>query len=137
MKPKTNDPFLRQFFDRVPADVAGTFTDDQLDAVKLAFGARTRGSHAVDIRLPIPLLVSRFYIVFLAGGERRPGKRRQLERALRPVWTIANAIVVLAFLVLLTGATFGVLYAGKRALGIDLFPGIDMLPDKTIERMLK
>jgi hypothetical protein len=60
-----------------------------------------------------------------------------LERALRPVWTPANAMIILAFLVLLTGATFAVLYAGKRALGIDVVPGVDILPDKTIERMLK
>jgi hypothetical protein len=137
MKPKTHDPFFRLFFDRIPAGVADTFTDDQLDAIKLAFGARTRGSHAVDIRLSIPLVVRRVYVVFLAGDERRPEMRRRLERAIRPVWTTANAMVILAFLVLLTGATFAAVYAGKRALGIDVVPGVDMLPDKTIERMLK
>jgi hypothetical protein len=137
MKPKTHDPFFRLFFDRIPAGVADTFTDDQLDAIKLAFGARTRGSHAVDIRLSIPLVVRRVYVVFLAGDERRPEMRRRLERAMRPVWTTANAMVILAFLVLLTGATFAAVYAGKRALGIDVVPGVDMLPDKTIERMLK
>jgi hypothetical protein len=137
VKRKTDDPFFRQFFDRIPTDVADTFTDDQLDAVKLAFATRSRASHAVDIRLSIPLLVRRVYVVFLAGGERRPARRRRSERALRPVWTPANAMIILAFLVLLTGATFAVLYAGKRALGIDVVPGVDILPDKTIERMLK
>ena len=137
MKPKTNEPFFREFFDRVPDDVAGSFTDVQLDAIKLAFGARTRGSHAVDIRLSIPLLIRRVYVVFLAGGERRDDMRRRLERALRPVWTTANAMVILAFLVLLTATTFAAVYAGKRALGIDVVPGVDMLPDQTIERILK
>lgn len=137
VKPKTNDPFFREFFDRVPDDVAASFTDLQLDAIKLAFGARSRDSHAVDIRLSIPLLIRRVYVVFLVGGERRDDRRRELERGLRPMWTPANAMVILAFLVLLTGATFAAVYAGKRALGIDAVPGVDVLPDKTIERVLK
>ena len=137
MKRKTNDPFFRQFFERIPTDVADTFTDDQLDAVKLAFGTRSRGGHAVDIRLSIPLLVRRVYVVFLAGGERRSAGRRRLERALRPVWTAANAMVILAFLVLLTGATFAFLSAGKRALGIGEVPGVDVLADKAIERIVE
>jgi hypothetical protein len=137
VKPKTDDPFFREFFDRVPEDVAASFTDLQLDAIKLAFGARSRGSHAVDIRLSIPLLVRRVYVVFLAGGERRDDMRRRLEGALRPVWTTANAMVILAFLVLLTAATFAAVYAGKRALGVDVVPVVDMIPDKTIERMPK
>ena len=37
------DPFLRTFFSRIPKDVAASFTAAQLDAVKLAFGARYRG----------------------------------------------------------------------------------------------
>jgi hypothetical protein len=28
------------------------------------------------------------------------------------------------------------LYVGKRTLNIDVFPGIDMLPDRSIERVL-
>ena len=33
------DPFLHRFFDRVPADIARSFTPLQLDAIKMVFGA--------------------------------------------------------------------------------------------------
>ncbi len=48
MKPKIDDPFLRHFFDRIPADIAATFTDDQLDAVKLAFGIHTLADKHIE-----------------------------------------------------------------------------------------
>lgn len=34
-----NDPFLRRFFERVPSDIARSFTPSQLDAIKMVFGA--------------------------------------------------------------------------------------------------
>jgi hypothetical protein len=49
------DPFFATFFSRIPEDVACSFTPAQLDAVKLAFGARVRGAHAIDVRLSLPL----------------------------------------------------------------------------------
>lgn len=135
MTATTNDPFLQTFFGRVPADVADSFTPAQLDAIKRAFGARSRGSHAVDLRFSLPLASA--YVVLLVGREHRPASRRAMERALRPVWTLANAIIILTFVLMLLASAFAVLYTGKRTLGIDLFPGIDMLPDQKIERMLK
>lgn len=131
------DPFVRHFFARIPAELADTFTAAQLDAVKLAFGARSRGAHAVDVRLSLPLLSRRFYVVLLAGKERRSRERRLLDRLLRPFWTYANAVVVVAFLLVLAGAAFATVYAVKRALGIDAVPGIDMLPDQALERLLR
>lgn len=136
MNSKTSDPFFAQFFGRIPGDVAESFDEAQLDAVKMAFGARSRGSHPIDIRMSIPLLTRRFYFVFLAGGEHRPAERLALERALRPIWNFANAVIIVSFVLMFLVALAGGLYAGKRALGIDVFPGIDMLPDQKIERLL-
>jgi hypothetical protein len=131
------DPFLQTFFARVPKDVAATFTGPQLDAIKRAFGARSRGAHVVDLRMSIPLGWRWFYVVLLAGPERRTVDRRALERLFRPVWTVANIVVLAAMLMMFAGGLFASLYVGKRALGIDVFPGIDMLPDRTIERLLR
>ena len=36
-----------------------------------------------------------------------------------------------------TGALFAVVYVGKQLVGLNVFPGIDMLPDRTIERLLR
>ncbi|NJO67610.1 MAG: hypothetical protein HC826_01270 [Rhodospirillales bacterium] len=136
MNVTTQDPFLHRFFSRIPGDVAETFNDGQLDAIKRAFGSRTFGVHTVDIRLSMPFGARSFYFVLLAGRERRSRRRLGWERALRPLWTIANVTVVAAFVVVLCLALSTVLYAGKRAAHIDLVPGIDMLNDARIERAL-
>jgi hypothetical protein len=132
-----HDPFFRKFLARVPGDVAATFSDSQLDAVKRAFGARTPGSHTVDLRFSLPLGRRRFYIVLLAGRERRSSRRLIWERAMRPLWTAANAVVMSLFALALCASLFTVLYAGKRAAGIDIVPGVDMLPDAKVERLLR
>jgi len=131
------DPFVEQFFSRIPADVAATFTEAQLDAVKRAFGARTRVAHAVDIRFSVPLVFRSVYVVLLAGGERRRLTRRAVERAFRPFWTAVNALVFGAFGLFAVLALAGVLYAVKTVAGIDVVPGIDMLPDATLKSWLR
>jgi hypothetical protein len=136
MSGETEDPFLRTFFARIPEDVAKSFSRPQLDAIKRAFGARTPGSHAVDLRFSLPLGWRWFYFVLLIGPERRCFGRRELERLFRPLWTVANALIIAVFLLMFMVGGLSVLYVGKRALGIDVFPGIDMLPDRTIERLL-
>ncbi len=116
------DPFVEKFLSRVPADVADTFSDGQLDAIKLAFGARSWGSHAVDIRLSIPLITKQIYLVMLAGRERRTPQRSLLERALHPFSTLANFtfLTITGFGVL--GASVFALYVLKSAFGINLLP---------------
>jgi hypothetical protein len=131
------DPFFAAFFRRIPEEVAPTFTAAQLDAVKRAFGARYRGAHAIDIRLSLPLRRRSLYLVLLAGTERRTFDRRSLERLFRQLSTVANAAVLAVFLVMFTGALFTVLYVGKRLVGLDVLPGVDVLPDRAIERLLR
>jgi hypothetical protein len=132
-----NDPFFEQFFARIPKDVALSFSDAQLDAIKLAFGARTSLSHPVDIRFSIPLFVRRYYLVLLAGRERRPAERLAWERALRPFWNFASTVFFGLLAVLVLGAFVGAAYILKMTLGIDVVPGVDMLPDEQIMRFFK
>lgn len=131
-----DDPFFQQFFSRISADEAASFSDAQLASIKRAFGARTRGSHPLDLRLSVPMGLGRIYLVLLGGPEHRPADRRARERALSPIWKLANAIVVVVFLLMFSASMFALLYTGKRTLGIDLIPGFDALPDRQIERAL-
>lgn len=126
------DPFFAAFFRRIPEEVAPIFT-----AAQLPFGARYRGAHAIDIRLSLPLRRRSLYLVLLAGTERRTFDRRSLERLFRQLSTVANAAVLAVFLVMFTGALFTVLYVGKRLVGLDVLPGVDVLPDRAIERLLR
>lgn len=131
------DLFLRTFFSRIPRDVAASFTPAQLDAVKRAFGARSPGAHGLDLRFSLPLWRRSYYMVLLAGKERRSPERRVLQRLLRPLWNVANVCVVVVFLAMLASAAFTAAYIGKRALNIDVVPGVDMLPDEAIENLLR
>jgi hypothetical protein len=142
----TSDPFLQGFFARVPPEVARSFTPPQLDAIKLAFSAREWRQHAVDIRWTFGAGRWRSYLVLLMGRARRRADGRgprllayladaiggAMERTRRAV----VAMLVAGLLVVGLLVVAGLLYTGKRAMNINVVPGIDMLPDKEIERML-
>lgn len=68
--PPPQNAFLDRFLARVPRDVAGTFTPEQLAAVQRAFGMRFTVDHALDIRWSLRLPWGRFYLVLLFGRER-------------------------------------------------------------------
>jgi len=90
------DPFLEKFYSRIHPSVAQSFTPAQIAAIKLAFGARTWGAHAIDIRLSFPLFWRRFYLVLLAGREQRHPERAR-EGGRHPFATLANAVITVIF----------------------------------------
>lgn len=120
------DPFLQDFFSRIPRPLAASFTAEQLMAVRMAFGARHRGSHAVDLRLSLPLPRNRWYLVLLAGTERRSPSRRQLDRQRYPLRRLGNFVVAVLFAGMLAAAGIGLLYMLKSALGINLFDDLSL-----------
>jgi len=119
--PETDDPFLLRFFARIPDETAASFTDAQLDAIKLCFGARGWGKHRVDIRLSMPMIWRRWYLVLLVGTERRSPDRRAGDRLLYPLATAANAVALVAFSFVLLLPAILAFYVLKSALGVDVF----------------
>ncbi len=116
-----NDPFLEKFFSRIPSATAATFTPAQLAAIRMAFGARSWGSHAIDIRKSFPFFRRRLYFVLLIGGERRTAARLRAEGEL--FGTFGNAIVTLVFIALLIAPLIVGFYLLKTVAGVDLVPG--------------
>ncbi|MEE8246399.1 MAG: hypothetical protein V3S87_03955, partial [Alphaproteobacteria bacterium] len=100
---------------------------------RLTLSAGAARAHFSDIRISIPLITRRLYFVLLAGREHRSRERLSLERGLRSLWLIGNTVVVAALALMLLASAATGLYVGKRAFGINVFPGIDMLPDERIE----
>ncbi len=99
------DPFIRQFFERIPAELRGTFTSPQLAALKMIFGESTGAGHAVDIRLEAPLPLAkkkRLYMVVLSGPDHRGGKRIGklgfFGFAIRVIKRLIVGLLVLSFL---------------------------------------
>ena len=108
--PVSPDGYIARFHASVPADVAATFSQAQLLAIK-DFVINDRVRHAVDIRWTIPLIWFRFFIVVLAGTERRPPERRAAERAARPILTWPNILVIVVFLAMLLTSFVGMHHA--------------------------
>jgi hypothetical protein len=65
------EPFLARFLARVPREVAASFSDALLAAIHRAFGMRYAMEHAIDIRRRLRLPWGRYYLVLLAGRDRR------------------------------------------------------------------
>ena len=107
--PETGGPSSHRAFllAGMPQELAGTFTETQLAAIQRMLEERLPGEPRVDIRLSIPLLRRRCFLVFLAGSERRsPGRRRQ-DRPVHRLWTLANVCVLSFALLLLIPAFIG------------------------------
>ncbi len=79
------DPFLEQFFSRLPEEMHTDFTDRQLAALKSVFGDATRNGHGFDIHLGLstPLIGRGIYMVFLGGRDRRDGQAARRSPARR------------------------------------------------------
>ena len=114
-----NDPALQSLLGRMPAEVAKSFTEEQLSHLHSALGARSWKKHPLDIRstFPIPFAKSRIYFVLLMGRNRRDLSRREKQ-----ISAITFALFVTVFIGLSTLLGLMVLYLIKWKLGIDLFP---------------
>jgi len=111
------DASLVKLLERMPKDVQQSFTEDQLSSLKLAIGARTWGSHAVDVRSTVRFFRYRYYYVFIAGRNRREVSQREKLVAL-----YIQVMFVTGFVLVCSAFAILILYLVKSALGIDIFP---------------
>jgi hypothetical protein len=65
------DPFLQHMFARMSPGAKFLFTPDQIAEIRKAFSARRCGNHALDCRHSIRLFGKSYYLILLAGRERR------------------------------------------------------------------
>lgn len=84
----------------LPPHIAASLDPQQLDALQVAFHQALleqtrRRRHPVDLRISLPFIGSRFYLVLLAGPERRSRERLASDRQLHPIWTLGNLMVIL------------------------------------------
>ena len=115
------DWFEEGLLKRVPEDIKDSFSQAQIDALKVAFGARKWGKHPVDIRGTLKLWTWRYYFVILMGRN-----RRELSRAEQKTAALVQAFFLILFLSFSTLLGLLVLYLIKSAAGIDLFPGYSL-----------
>lgn len=116
-----DDVFIQEFLQKLSVEQQQSFSDEQLEAVKLAFGARTWGIHALDVRGTFKIFRWRYYYVFLAGRN-----KRSLNRFEEKTFRMMELLFLTLFVVI--SALFGLLllYLVKSAMGIDLIPGFSL-----------
>ena len=117
----TRDPIVQRILEKIPKDQQDSFTQDQLLALKMAFGARRWFSHPLDLRGSVKFWRWKFYYVILAGTE-----KRELSPAEKRLARMANITVISAFLTLSVLSGLLLLYLLKSALGIDLLPNFSL-----------
>ena len=65
------DPLCKALFESLPTEVRSSFTEPQIDALSTALIRIGRRRHSIDIRTEISLFFARYYVVLLAGPDRR------------------------------------------------------------------
>ncbi len=76
-----SNPVLERLLKRMPSDVVASFTPSQFEALRAACHSETARKHAVDLRFTLPFPRRSFYLVMLAGRERRSAKRLREDRS--------------------------------------------------------
>ena len=96
-----------------PEDALG---EEQATAAKEKVRPWTN-DHPVNIRLSVPFIFARFYLVVVAGKERRSAERRASERLKHPLLTCGNVIFLGALSTCLGLASLALLhFAGLQLL---------------------
>ena len=117
-KPKDNSKVDKLLYS-MEASVSESFTYKQRKALNKSLNNQEWGKHKVDFRptLAIPLFPWSFYVVFLAGVNKRGvTKTERLISCLMVLFILFIAGLIVVSCALL------VIYLSKSWLGIDLFP---------------
>lgn len=120
-RPIKEEPNVQHMLERMPKNVADSFTDDQLFYLNAALAGRRWGSHKVDVRGTIGLLRSRYYFVLLAGRD-----KRDLSRTESRIGKLVMAAIITLFLCVSLVLGLVLLYILKSWLGINLFEGFSL-----------
>ena len=91
----TTDGSFEMLLDRIPAEVAGTFTDAQWAALYSAVKPATWKRHPINIRMSFPFVGGRYFITVVGGPEKRGAERLAREHRMFPLRTLGNIMFLL------------------------------------------
>jgi hypothetical protein len=92
---------LETLLERVPPEVAETFTPAQRAALYNAIKPVSWRRHPINIRLSFPVFGQRYFVTVVGGVERRSDVRLHRERRIFPLRTTGNILFLLGI-----GSTF-------------------------------
>lgn len=91
----SNEGAFEMLFDRIPAEVAGTFSEQQRAALYTAVKPTTWKRHPINIRLSFPFIGGRYFITVVGGPEKRSFERLDREHRMFPFRTVGNIMFLL------------------------------------------
>jgi len=112
------DPLIVKLMEQMPDYLQGTFSDEQLIALKESLSDEKWSSHAVDLRDSFGLFNWRYYFVLVAGRDRRRNPQRRYK-----ILGSVKALLLLGYLISSTLLGLLALYLIKSAYGINIFKG--------------
>ncbi|MBX9633989.1 MAG: hypothetical protein K2X44_03325 [Magnetospirillum sp.] len=86
---------LEMLLDRIPPEVAASFTVAQRAALWTAVKPTSWRRHPINIRLSFPFLTNRYFVTVVGGVEKRAGERLHRERRMFPLRTAGNILFLL------------------------------------------
>ncbi|WP_035985174.1 hypothetical protein [Leptolyngbya sp. KIOST-1] len=95
---------LERLLEQMNPTIARSFNEEQREALQVAMATTLWQKHPVDIRLSIPLLLQRYYVVVVAGPEKRSRERRQQDKSCQSVSIPGQMAMMIALTALGIGA---------------------------------
>lgn len=86
------EEFIAKFLGRMPVHLARSFTSEQLEAIKRAFGSRYSSSHGFEFKRRLRLPWGRFYFVIQMGRDRRSSSPLVDRFSLEPIGLAEGAL---------------------------------------------
>tara|TARA_R110002012_G_scaffold45529_4_gene120925 strand:+ start:2363 stop:2773 length:411 start_codon:yes stop_codon:yes gene_type:complete len=119
--PIQEEPNVKHMLERMPKNVANSFSEEQLTHINTALAGRRWGKHKLDLRGTLGIGHSRFYFVLLGGKDKRDPSR--IESKIGQL-TLAFGFTLFILFSLLVGMVL--LYILKSWLGINLFENFSL-----------
>lgn len=108
---------LKKVLDKMPEALQESFTNEQLEGMKVALEATTWKKHRIDIRSSISFFSYHYYYVLIAGRDQREMSREEIRFKRLMYLTFFTLFITFSTLLGLL-----VLYLIKSAMGINIFP---------------
>ncbi len=93
-------PSFEQFYHKISPEVKKTLTHEQIQALKTACESHSHNRHFLSIRVSLPIFRSKFYMVVLAGKERRSKQCLHYKKGMYPLRNPINILLLLGLLII-------------------------------------
>jgi hypothetical protein len=114
------EPEFCDVLERVPTDIRQTLTFEQRSAIATAM-KESRHKHALDVRVPVPLVFTQFYLVCFIGKDQRRETESKLSSRRIGIAQWGAASLMGVFGLALTCVGLCAAYFAKSQSGINLF----------------